>query len=86
VDPTRGGRDLYGAEVRVTADSRTWLQIVQPGHSYLSSSAPELLFGLGGAAAYDRIEVAWPDGRMARFPGGSADRRVVVRPGEGEVP
>jgi enediyne biosynthesis protein E4 len=86
VDPGRGGRDLYGTEVRVTADGRTLLQMVQPGQSYLSSSAPELLFGLGGAATYDRIEVTWPDGRMARFNGGAADRRVVVRPGEGEVP
>lgn len=86
VDPGHGGRDLYGAEVRLTAGGRTQLQIVQPGQSYLSSSAPELLFGLGEKAAYDRIEVTWPDGRMARFPGGATDRRVVIRPGEGEVP
>jgi len=85
IDPGRGGRDLYGAEVRVTAGGRTLVQVVQPGHSYLSSSAPELLFGLGDAASFDRIDVTWPSGKGARFPGGAADRRVVVRLGEGEA-
>jgi enediyne biosynthesis protein E4 len=81
-DPGRGGRDLYGARVRVTAGGRTQVQAVQPAHSYLSSSTPEALFGLGEATAYDRIEVTWPDGRTTAFPGGPADRRVVLRPGE----
>ena len=85
-DPALGGRDLYGADVRVTAGGRIHAQTVQPGHSYLSSSTPELLFGLGGSAAYDKIDVTWPDGRAATFPGGPADRRVVLRPSRGGSP
>ena len=84
-DPRLGGRDLYGAAVRVTAGGRSQTRVVQPGHSYLSSSAPELLFGLGEAAAYDRVEVTWPDGRTGTFPGGPADRQVTLRPDEGRA-
>ncbi len=85
-DPRLGGRDLYGTAVKVAAGGRTLVQTVQPGHSYLSSSTPEAIFGLGQSAAYDKIEVVWPDGRAETFPGGPADRRVVLRPGEGKSP
>lgn len=80
VDPALGGRDLYGSEVRVTAGGRTYLRIVQPSDSYLSSSSPEALFGLGAADRVDGIEVTWPDGRKGTFPGGAADRRIVLTP------
>jgi hypothetical protein len=80
-DPRYGGRDAYGATVRVTAGGRTWIQIVQPAHSFMCSSDPRLLFGLGGAATIDRIEVTWPDGTQERWPGGAADKWIEVRPG-----
>ena len=41
------------------------------------------LFGLGGATTYDRIELTWPDGTRAAFPGGPADRWVNLTPGSG---
>jgi hypothetical protein len=83
IDPRHGGRDAYGATVRVTAGRRTLTQVVQPAHSYLCSSDPRLLFGLGGATSVDRIEVTWPDGTRERWPGGPCDRWVTVRPGGG---
>jgi hypothetical protein len=82
IDPRQGGRDAYGATVRVTAGGRTRTQVVQPAHSYLCSSDPRLLFGLGGATTY-RIEVTWPDGTRERWPGGRCDRWVTVRRGGG---
>jgi enediyne biosynthesis protein E4 len=86
IDPRHGGRDAYGTTVRVTAGERTWTQVVQPGHSYLCSNDPRLLFGFGGATTVDRIEVTWPDGTQERWPGGPIDRWVEVRPGGGTVP
>jgi hypothetical protein len=83
IDPRYGGRDAYGATVRVTAGGRTWVQVVQPAHSYFCSSDPRLLFGLGGATTIDRIEVTWPDGTQERWPGGPCDRWVTVRQGGG---
>ncbi|HEY2785187.1 MAG TPA: CRTAC1 family protein [Fimbriiglobus sp.] len=85
-DPTRGGRDLLGTEVRVTAGSRTWIQVAQSAHSYLCASDSRPLFGIGGATAYDRIEVAWPDGKREVFPGGASNHWVVLSPGTGKVP
>jgi hypothetical protein len=83
IDPRLGGRDVYGATVRVTAGGRTLTRVMQPAHSYLCSSDPRLLFGLGGATTVDRIEVTWPDGTRERWPGGPCDRWVEVRPGGG---
>jgi hypothetical protein len=85
-DPARGNRDLLGTVVRVTAGGRTWVQVAQSAHSYLSASDPRPLFGLGGAAAYDRIEVTWPDGTREAFPGGPADRWLSLTPGSGNPP
>ena len=82
-DPARGNRDLLGTVVRVTAGGRTWVQVAQSAHSYLSASDPRPLFGLGGATAYDRIEVTWPDGTRERWPGGRCDRYITVRRGGG---
>lgn len=81
VDPKLGGRDLYGTEVRLKVGERTLLRIVQPSDSYLSSSSPEALFGLGEAERYDGIEVRWPNGAEETFSGGSVDRRLILSPG-----
>jgi hypothetical protein len=85
-DPAKGNRDLLGACVRVKAGDRTWVQVAQTAHSYLSANDPRPLFGLGGATAYDRIEVTWPDGTREAFPGGPADRWVCLTPGSGKPP
>jgi hypothetical protein len=77
-------RDAYGAEVRVIAGARRWLRLVQPGGSYLCSSDPRVHMGLGSAAAYDRIEVAWPDGLHESFSGGKSNEQRVLKRGEGE--
>jgi hypothetical protein len=81
-----GPRDAHGAVVTVaTADARR-SRLVQPGTGYCSSHDPRAHFGLGTAAAYDSIEVRWPDGTMERFPGGAADRRIELVRGTGTAP
>jgi hypothetical protein len=85
-DPTRGNRDLLGAEVRVSAGQRVWVQVAQSAHSYLCASDPRPLFALGEATTYDKIEVTWPDGKREVFPGGAADRWVNLTPGSGKAP
>jgi hypothetical protein len=79
----QGRRDAYGARVRVHAAGRVLLRTVNPAYSYASSSDPRAHFGLGDAAAYDAIEVAWPGGPAERFSGGPSDRVVTLRRGEG---
>jgi hypothetical protein len=86
VDP-KLQRDAYGAEVRVRAGQRTWLRLINPAQSYLSSSSPLALFGLGPLERVDAIEVTWPDGSPPeRFGGGTVDCVRVLRKGEGSSP
>jgi hypothetical protein len=86
VDPAHR-RDAYGAEITVEAGGRRWIGWINPGSSYLCSNDPRAHFGLGPAETIDSIRVRWPDGSMAEevFPGGPADRVLVLRRGEGKV-
>jgi hypothetical protein len=76
-------RDAYGAEITVHAGSRRWLSWINPASSYLSSNDPRAHFGLGASNRVDAIDVVWPDGSEEVFPGGLADRVVVLQKGEG---
>ena len=82
-DP-RLNRDAYGAEVIVEAGRRQQFKVVNPGDSYQCSSDPRVHYGLGANAAYDAIHVLWPDGLSEAFPGGAADRIVVLKRGQGK--
>jgi hypothetical protein len=79
VDSALGGRDAYGAEVRVRAGSRRWTRTINPGYSYLSSNAPEAHFGLGSVERVDQINVVWPDGQEETFPGSGVDMTLVLK-------
>jgi hypothetical protein len=85
MDPRLGGRDAYGAEVTVRAGERRWWRQVNAAASYLCSGDPRAHFGLGGEGRVDAVEVLWPDGSRETFPGGEADRVVVVRKGQGRT-
>ncbi|HEV3386490.1 MAG TPA: CRTAC1 family protein [Gemmata sp.] len=82
IDP-RLNRDAYGAELRLHAGEQRMLRIINPGDSFQSSSDPRAHFGLGASVRYDAINVLWPDGLEEAFPGGDADRSLVLRRGEG---
>ncbi len=58
-----GGRNRQGigSRVEVHLGDRVLTQWMLPSTSG-SSSAPELYFGLGGAAGAERVVVTWPDG------------------------
>lgn len=75
------GRDALGAEIIVKAGGRQWWRLAQTSHSYLSSSDARVHIGLGSSAKYDSIQIVWPDGAEQTFPGGDADRQLVLRKG-----
>jgi len=79
--PRSGGRDAYGATVRVRAGGRQFLGLVNPASSYLCGNDPRVHFGLGKADHVQAIDVDWPDGTHETFPGEIVDRRIVVREG-----
>lgn len=76
-------RDAIGARAYVYVRGRRISGEVQTGSSFLSQNDSRLHFGLGDAAAYDRIEVQWPGGSREAFAGGKANRIVELRQGSG---
>jgi len=58
----RAHRDAVGARVTISVGGQKYTRQVKGGSSYLSSPAPELLFGLAKASTIESIEVAWPGG------------------------
>jgi enediyne biosynthesis protein E4 len=78
----QSNRDGIGALVKVTAGGITMTQLVDGNSGYLSHSDLPLYFGLGEAAAADKIEVRWPSGRVQTLAGPIAGNRLleVVEP------
>jgi hypothetical protein len=58
---------------------------VQTAQGYQSASSEWLHFGLGDLPGYAALTVLWPSGRREVLPAGPANRRLVVREGEGIV-
>jgi hypothetical protein len=85
-DPARN-RDAYGAEIVVRIGDRSIHRVAQPVSGYLASHDPRVHVGLGDAARYDEVLVRWPDGpvetAMEAFPGGPANRLIVLSRGTG---
>jgi hypothetical protein len=79
-----GVRDALGAEVVIHASGRRQIRVLQTADSYLSASEAVVHFGLGKEESYDGVEVRWPGGDHERFPGGKADRLLVLREGSGQ--
>jgi len=80
-----GPRDAIAATVRLVTGERSFLGLVLPGASYISSSDPRVHFGLGSIQRIDSIEVRWPDGSRESFAGSEVDRQVVLRQGTGVI-
>jgi hypothetical protein len=76
-------RDAIGARAYVYVSGRRISGEVQTGTSFLSQNDSRLHFGLGGAPAYERIEVQWPGGKREAFAGGKANRIVELKQGTG---
>lgn len=80
---TRSNRDAVGARAFVSVAGRRLSGEVQTGTSYLSQNDPRLHFGLADETGYNRIEVQWPGGAREVFPGGPANRIVLLTEGTG---
>ncbi len=82
---TRCNRDAVGARVMVAAGPLTQIDEVHSGRGYQSHYGSRLYFGLGEHDDIERIEVRWPGGPVEVFANLLADRRIVLRQGEGMV-
>jgi enediyne biosynthesis protein E4 len=79
-------RDAIGARVTTYVTSTTRrVQMVKTGSSYLSQSELALTVGLGAARSSNKIDIAWPSGRVERLPAIDAGQTVVIEEGRGVV-
>jgi enediyne biosynthesis protein E4 len=62
-------RAAIGARARATVGGRVLVRDVVGGGSYLSACDRRIHLGLGGARRVDRLEVAWPSGRVEGWTG-----------------
>jgi enediyne biosynthesis protein E4 len=58
---------------------------VETAVGYQSASSPWLSFGLGAAESYHALRILWPSGRIEELGPGAANRRLVIREGQGIV-
>jgi hypothetical protein len=82
VEP-ESGRDAYGALVEVDAGGRTRRRELTPVMSYLSSSDPRVLFGLGELDRVEEVRVVWVDGTRESFGSLDVDRTHELVRGTG---
>jgi hypothetical protein len=82
---TRSNRSGIGARVAVKTASRTQIDEVRSGSSYISNSDMRLHFGLGATARIEYLEVRWPSGLVERFRDAPVDSIVTVKEGSGET-
>ena len=58
----RGNRSAIGTRIKVVTGSKTRTGRVRSGGGFLSQNDLRLHFGLGEAAAAERVEIRWPGG------------------------
>jgi hypothetical protein len=79
-------RFAFGARIGLEREgSPTLWRRVRTDGSYLSASDVRVQFGLGAKAAIAALRVQWPDGASERWTEISANRRLTLRRGTGEL-
>jgi hypothetical protein len=80
---TKSNRDGIGARILVRAGSRTLVDEVRSGSSYISNSDMRVHFGLGAVTKIDWVEIHWPSGLTERFADLAVDGIRTVNEGSG---
>ena len=79
LEGVKSNRSAIGARVRVTAGGGVQTDEVRSGGSYLSQNDLRLHFGLGAATKVEKLEIAWPGGKIQNEANLAADRIVTIR-------
>jgi enediyne biosynthesis protein E4 len=75
----KSNRDGIGARIEVTVKGAVQTWFVHTGGSYLSQPQVEPTFGLGDAAAADKVVIRWPSGAVQTLTNVKADQRIEVK-------
>jgi enediyne biosynthesis protein E4 len=71
---TASNRDGIGARIRVTAGGKTQTSTLKSATGYLSQNQLPVIFGLGNAAAVEKVDIRWPSGATQNVPGPAPGR------------
>lgn len=78
--------DGFGTRVLATVGGQTYVRFVSSGPSYLSTSEPQVHFGLGAAATVDVLRVQWQHGYVSTFTDVAANTQLTIAaPGLGDL-
>ena len=80
---TSSNRSAIGARVTVFSHSRSQVEEVHAGSSYLSSNDLRLHFGLSTNTTMDEVIVQWPSGHVETFKNLAADAVYTIVEGQG---
>src|SRR6267142_570076 len=79
----KSNRDGIGAKITVKAGTRTLVDEVRSGSSYISNNDMRVHFGLGSATKIDWVQVRWPSGLVERFENLPVDTIKILKEGSG---
>ena len=79
----KSNRAAIGARVTVTSATRSQIEEVRGGSSYLSSNDQRLHFGLASDTVMDKVEIRWPNGNIEVLRNVPADAIYTIVEGEG---
>jgi hypothetical protein len=80
---TKSNRMAIGARVTVTSPTRTQMEEVRAGSSYLSSNDPRVHFGLARDTMMSEVQIRWPNGNVEVLKDVAADAIYAIVEGEG---
>ncbi len=80
---TKSNRGAVGARITITSATRSQIEEVKAGSSYLSTSDSRLHFGLAADSVMDRVEIRWPNGTVETLRNIPADGIYTITEGQG---
>jgi hypothetical protein len=82
---TKSNRSAIGARVTVEAGGRRQIDEVMSGGSYYSHNDMTLYFGLGQAAAVEKLQIRWPGGAEQEWKNVPAGQTFLVTEGSAKL-
>jgi hypothetical protein len=80
---TKSNRDAIGARIVLSAGGLTQIREIDGGNGYAGQSMKRAHFGIGKAAAVDRVEIRWPSGLVEKIGPVAANALTRVTEGKG---
>jgi hypothetical protein len=86
LEGTKSNHFAIGAQVRLTAGGKTYLQYVNGGNGFAAQSTTRIHFGLDAVTKIDSVEVRWPSGLRQTFTGPIVDHFYKIVEGRTSDP